>query len=264
MTAAGRQRSAAATSAWYRFDEDERADRGRLVGEGTGRPARLAPTGTPARAIPGSCPRTRRRSSSGSRSSPPTRHASGRRTTRCHKILAGLLDAHELAGNEQALDIVREDRRLGRTAGSGLCPEQFDRMWNIYIAGEYGGMNDGARRPARAEPASRSTSPTAKCFDNRELQGPTIANSDILDGRHANQHIPQFIGYLRIFEQSEERDYHTAADELLGHGGAAPTSTRRRLGSAIGEIFCARDVIAGSSTRATNHAETCASTTCSS
>ena len=38
-----------------------------------------------------------------------------------------------------------------------------------------------------------------------------VANKDILDGRHANQHIPQFLGYLRIFEQNQESDRRAAA-----------------------------------------------------
>src|SRR5215207_7316286 len=86
-------------------------------------------------------------------------------------------------------------------------------MWNMYIAGEYGGAND-AFASLHAITRKPEYLTVARYFDNRNVKDPTVANDDILDGRHANQHIPQFIGYLRIFEQSNEQDYHTAAKNL--------------------------------------------------
>ena len=56
-----------------------------------------------------------------------------------HKILAGLLDAHTHTGNTQALDVAA---KIGDWVHSRLSPlpqAQLDRMWNTYIAGEYGG-----------------------------------------------------------------------------------------------------------------------------
>ncbi|MHA5053302.1 glycoside hydrolase family 127 protein [Streptomyces sp. SD15] len=60
----------------------------------------------------------------------------------CHKIMRGLLDAHTLAGNGQALEIAS---KMGDWVHSRLGPlpkAQLERMWSIYIAGEYGGMNE--------------------------------------------------------------------------------------------------------------------------
>ena len=59
-----------------------------------------------------------------------------------HKILAGLLDAHTITGNTQALDVASRIGDWTYSRLSKLRPEQFDRMWNMYIAGEYGGAND--------------------------------------------------------------------------------------------------------------------------
>ncbi|MEO7999822.1 MAG: beta-L-arabinofuranosidase domain-containing protein, partial [Gemmatimonadaceae bacterium] len=59
-----------------------------------------------------------------------------------HKIIAGLLDAHTLTGNKQALDVASKIGDWAHSRLSKLRPEQFDRMWNMYIAGEYGGAND--------------------------------------------------------------------------------------------------------------------------
>ena len=75
----------------------------------------------------------------------------------------------------------------------------------------------------------------AKYFDNRNVKDPTIAGTDILDGRHANQHIPQFIGYLRVYEQNDAKEYHTAAknfwDMVVPHRTYAHGGVGVRLGT---------------------------------
>ena len=90
------------------------------------------------------------------------------------------------------------------------------------------------------------------------MKDPTVAGTDILDGRHANQHIPQFIGYLRVFEQSDERDYYTAAKNFWDM--VVPHRIYSHGGVGVGEILRKRDVIAGSLYSEPNnhdHAESC-------
>ncbi|MER6922149.1 beta-L-arabinofuranosidase domain-containing protein [Streptomyces spiralis] len=81
-----------------------------------------------------------------------------------------------------------------------------------------------------------------------------VANEDTLDGEHANQPIPQYQGYLEIYEQTGEQQYFTAArnfwDMVVPHrtyvdGGMAGS----------GEIFGARNVIARTIQK--SNAETC-------
>ena len=175
-----------------------------------------------------------------------------------HKIIAGLLDAHQLTGNAQALDIVT---KIGDWVHSRLAPlpqAQLDRMWNTYIAGEYGGINDSLAQLAALRPAAPITCATAKRFINTAVYTPVAANEDILDGRHANQHIPQFIGYLRMFEKNNEQDFHTAAKNFWDM--VVPHRVYAHGGVGVGEILRARGVIAGSlyqNPRDNNHAETC-------
>lgn len=59
-----------------------------------------------------------------------------------HKILAGLIDLYNLAGIQKAAEIAEGigDWVYGRLVA--LAHEQRVRMWSIYIAGEYGGMNE--------------------------------------------------------------------------------------------------------------------------
>jgi len=174
-----------------------------------------------------------------------------------HKILAGLLDAHTLAGNTQALDVASKIGDWAYSRLSKLRPEQFDRMWNMYIAGEYGGAND-AFASLHALTRKPEYLAVARYFDNRNVKDPTVANNDILDGRHANQHIPQFIGYLRIFEQTDERAYQTAAKNfwdmvvphrVYSHGGAGVGEILRKRGAIAGSLYSEPDN--------RNHAETC-------
>ena len=172
-----------------------------------------------------------------------------------HKIMAGLIDAHVHTGNERALDILTG---IGDWVHSRLAPlrqEQLDRMWNIYIAGEYGGVNESlaflhALRPDREEYLE-----AAERFVNTNVYAPTVAEEDILDGRHANQHIPQFTGYLRMFEQGHEPNYLAAAQNFWDM--IVPHRIYSHGGVGVGEFLRARGVIAGSLFDERNHAETC-------
>ncbi|MFG2127143.1 beta-L-arabinofuranosidase domain-containing protein [Streptomyces sp. NPDC048751] len=171
----------------------------------------------------------------------------------CHKIMRGLLDAHTLGGNAQALTIAAKmgdwvHSRLGR-----LPEEQLERMWSIYIAGEYGGMNevlaDLYALTGRAEHLA-----AARCFDNTALLDACAEDRDILNGRHANQHIPQFTGYRRLSDHTGEEKY---ADAARNFWGMVVNPRMYSLGgTGQGEMFRARGAIAA--TLGDNNAETCA------
>lgn len=171
----------------------------------------------------------------------------------CHKIMCGLLDAYTLAGNAQALAIASRmgdwvHSRLGR-----LPKAQLERMWSIYIAGEYGGMNevmaDLHALTGRAEHLA-----AARCFDNTALLDACAGDRDILEGRHANQHIPQFTGYVRLFDHTGDERYAAAARNFWHM--VAGSRTYSLGGTGQGEMFRARNAIAA--TLGDNNAETCA------
>jgi DUF1680 family protein len=174
-----------------------------------------------------------------------------------HKIMAGLLDAYNVTGNKQALDVATKMGDWAYSRLSKLRPEQFDRMWNMYIAGEYGGAND-AFASLHAVKGKPEYLTLARYFDNRNVKDPTVAGTDILDGRHANQHIPQFIGYLRVYEESNLPEYHTAAKNFWDM--IVPHRTYAHGGLGVGEILRKRDAIAGSlysEPKNHDHAESC-------
>lgn len=172
-----------------------------------------------------------------------------------HKIMAGLIDAHVHTGNEQALEVLTG---IGDWVYSRVAPlrqEQLDRMWDIYIAGEYGGVNESLAALHGLRPDKSEYLEAARRFVNNNVYLPTVANEDALDGRHANQHIPQFTGYLRIYEQGHDEDYFSAARNFWGM--VVPHRTYSHGGMGVGEMFRERDVIAGFLFEDRNHAETC-------
>jgi hypothetical protein len=82
-----------------------------------------------------------------------------------HKILAGLLDSYEVAGNQKALEIARGMGTWAYTRLKALPPETRANMWGRYIAGEYGGMNEVMARLFRLT-GDRKFLECAKLFDN--------------------------------------------------------------------------------------------------
>lgn len=134
-----------------------------------------------------------------------------------HKILAGLVDCHEVGGNPKALEIARD---MGLWVYGRLKPlsqETRIKMWNSYIAGEYGGMNEIMARLHRITGDERFLE-TAKMFDNTRFffgdaghQHGLAKNVDTLRGRHANQHIPQVIGALETYRNTREAPYYDVA-----------------------------------------------------
>ena len=93
-------------------------------------------------------------------------------------------------------------------------------MWNRYIAGEYGGMNEVLARLGRLT-GDTNFLECAKLFDNvnfffgdmRHSHG-LARNVDTLRGRHANQHIPQITGALETYRDTDERDYWLIAQNF--------------------------------------------------
>nr|WP_240188970.1 beta-L-arabinofuranosidase domain-containing protein [Nakamurella flavida] len=172
----------------------------------------------------------------------------------CHKIMAGLLDAYDLTGNARALGIVSAMGRWAFTRLSRTTAAQRQRMWQMYIAGEYGGMNESLMRLYEIT-GDADFSTAAGFFDTEYLLQACAANQDILDGKHANQHIPQFLGYLKRYDATGRAPYVDAVRNMWEM--VVPHRMYAHGGTGQGEIFRARDRIGASIVKDTN-AETCA------
>ncbi|WP_029150353.1 beta-L-arabinofuranosidase domain-containing protein [Microbacterium indicum] len=171
----------------------------------------------------------------------------------CHKIMAGLLDAHELTGSERALEIVTAmgawvAHRLSRLDGA-----RIQRMWSLYIAGEYGGMNETLARLSRVTGDARLLE-VARLFDQEPLIEAGVRGDDILTDMHANQHLPQLVGYVREYELTGERRYLDAVVGLWDM--IVPGRVYAHGGTGESELWGPPDTVAGDIGR--RNAETCA------
>jgi len=137
-----------------------------------------------------------------------------------HKILAGLMDIYEVSGNEKALKIVEGMGDWVYARLSQLPTETLINMWNTYIAGEFGGMNEAMARLYRLTEVPRYLK-TAQLFDNIRVFFGDIQHShglaknvDMFRGLHANQHIPQIMGALETYRVSDAQEYYHIADNF--------------------------------------------------
>ena len=122
------------------------------------------------------------------------------------KIMSGLLDAYELAGSDQALQILDP---LGDWVADRLMrldDETRDRMWSMYIAGEYGAMIVTMIRLSRITGKKKHLD-AAKLFENEKLFSMMADGRDELDTMHANQHIPQIMGAAELFRETGDERY---------------------------------------------------------
>lgn len=137
-----------------------------------------------------------------------------------HKIMAGLMDVYEATGNKKALDIATG---MGDWVYARLRQVPADtliKMWNTYIAGEYGGMNDAMAR-LYVLTNNEDYRKTAQLFDNirvffgdKEHTGGLVKNVDLFRGLHANQHIPQVVGSMETYLATDDPDYYKIADNF--------------------------------------------------
>lgn len=137
-----------------------------------------------------------------------------------HKILAGLLDCHEVTGNPKALTIA-QDMGAWVYARLRILPAATrTSMWDRYIAGEYGGMNEVLGRLFRIT-RNPDFLACAKLFDNVTVffgnaghEHGLGRNVDVFRGKHANQLLPQILGALETYRVTAEASYWHVADNF--------------------------------------------------
>src|SRR5690606_516537 len=90
---------------------------------------------------------------------------------------------------------------------SVLPNKQLKKMWGMYIAGELGGMNESLAELYIYTKKEKHIK-AAKLFDNDRFFFPLEQKVDALGSLHANQHIPQVVGAMRIFDATKEKKYY--------------------------------------------------------
>jgi len=123
-----------------------------------------------------------------------------------HKIMAGLLDMHTVAGNAQARDVLLG---MARWTARWVQPLGDDAMARV-LEREYGGMNELLYNLS-AVTGNDEWRDLAHRFDHERIFAPLAAGRDELKGVHANTTIPKVIGAARRYELTGEIRYHDVA-----------------------------------------------------
>jgi DUF1680 family protein len=152
-----------------------------------------------------------------------------------HKQLAGLIDIATYYDNKEIADkalLVAKDMGLWvwnrmhyRTfvQTDGTQDERRSRpgnryeMWNMYIAGEVGGIGESLARLAEmvSNPEEKARLIEASnCFDSPAFFDPLSRNIDDIRTRHANQHIPMIIAALRSYLTNQNPYYYQLSENF--------------------------------------------------
>jgi uncharacterized protein len=122
-----------------------------------------------------------------------------------HKMYAGLRDAWNYTGNEDAKNIFLKFCDWAINITSSLTDEQMQLMLDT----EQGGMNE-VLADAYAITKDEKYLVAAKRFSHKMLLDPMSQGIDNLDNKHANTQVPKAIGFARIGELSGDEKYKDA------------------------------------------------------
>ena len=152
-----------------------------------------------------------------------------------HKQLAGLIDIATYIDNKavaaKALLIAKDMglwvwNRLhyrtyiksdGRQDERRAKPGNRYEMWNMYIAGEVGGMAESLARLSEMTGTAEEKAhliEASNYFDSPAFFDPLAKNVDAIRTRHANQHIPMVVGALRSFRGNNNPYYYNLAQNF--------------------------------------------------
>jgi DUF1680 family protein len=133
-----------------------------------------------------------------------------------HKVHAGLLDAHMLAGNPRAMPILLGLATYLADVLEPLTDEQLQRV----LHAEHGGLNE-----TYAETYALTGDPRwlrlAERIRHKAVLDPLTAQTDRLAGLHANTQIPKVIGLARLHELTGDPAHAATArffhETVTGH-----------------------------------------------
>ncbi|KAL4441795.1 hypothetical protein ABPG77_003711 [Micractinium sp. CCAP 211/92] len=116
-----------------------------------------------------------------------------------HKIMAGFLDQHQLAGTEGALQAVEwmADYFCGRVRR--VREANGTDVWNQILENEFGGMNEVLYN-LYSVTGNSSYAECARWFDKPSFLQPLLEGKDPMPGLHANTHLAQVQGFAARYE----------------------------------------------------------------
>jgi DUF1680 family protein len=124
-----------------------------------------------------------------------------------HKILAGMIDMYQLAGNRQALQVAEGIANWADKWSASKTPEHMQEILNT----EFGGMAESLYNLSVLAHNDRWAAAGDR-FSKKRFLNPLALRRDELRGLHVNTHIPQVIGAARRYEISGDYRFHDVAD----------------------------------------------------
>ena len=124
-----------------------------------------------------------------------------------HKVMAGLLDAYQYTGNQQALEVLTNMANWVQWREDRLTPQQMQRT----LENEQGGMTEVL---ANLYGVTGNTNylRLSEMFNHQQVIGPLEQGQDRLNGLHANTQIPKIVGITREYEFTGNPQFLTAAN----------------------------------------------------
>jgi uncharacterized protein len=119
-----------------------------------------------------------------------------------HKIFAGLVDMHELAGNSRALELAKG---MATWTDAWTAARDEAAMQKV-LEVEFGGMNDVLYRLAALTGNPRWVA-VGDRFTKKRVFEPLAGQKDMLRGLHMNTHVPQVIGAERRYELTGDQRF---------------------------------------------------------
>ena len=124
-----------------------------------------------------------------------------------HKTFQGLIDAHLVAGNPDALTVVTGLADWWLDIASGIDDDVFELMLDT----EFGGMNEAYALLAKIT-GRTDYERMARRFSHRAILDPLLEHRDALTGLHANTQIPKVVGYAATGTLTGDEALVDAAD----------------------------------------------------
>lgn len=123
-----------------------------------------------------------------------------------HKTYAGLLDAYQHTGNEQAGTMLIDYTDWMIDITTNLSDEQVQSL----LISEHGGLNEVFADVAKLTGEEKYLH-LARRFSQKALLDPLSEEKDVLNGMHANTQIPKVVGFQAIAALAGDEKYHEAA-----------------------------------------------------
>ncbi len=123
-----------------------------------------------------------------------------------HKLMAGLLDAYRLVGNDQALTVLLN---LADWVDWWTGQRSYSKMQSD-LNTEFGGMNEVLANLSQLTGNTRWLT-VAQRFDHARVFDPLAAGRDELDGFHANTQMAKVMGAVKEYETSGTTRYYDIA-----------------------------------------------------